>query len=297
MDNRLRRHKYGFLELASPPSDADLTAYYEQKYYQSEQSNYRKHYAPEELHAIRLRVALRASQADRLRGSEQAGRLLDVGCGEGFVLAAYQAKGWHVTGIDHSIEGVETMNPEQVPNVEQGNLFSLLDDYAQAAERYDLVWLGNVLEHVIDPVTLLQKLHGLVKPDGLLVVTVPNDGSAYQEHLFETGVISERFWIAVPDHLSYFTADSLAQTAQATNWMVQDIQGDFPIDLFLSHSGSNYVADRAQGPGAHAARLNLEAIIGRSGPTAANAFYSALAGVGLGRNITAYLTPNPETTL
>ncbi|MEM7615666.1 MAG: class I SAM-dependent methyltransferase, partial [Pseudomonadota bacterium] len=173
MDERLRRHEYGFLELASPPDDQALTDYYAQKYYQSEQGNYRKSYPEAELAAIQLRTDLRAHHADQLRGTDQPGRLLDVGCGEGFVLAAYAARGWTVRGIDHSVEGVSMMNPDQLSNVDQGDLFALLDDVIAADTTYDLVWLGNVLEHVRNPVTLLRTLRRLVAPGGLLVATVP----------------------------------------------------------------------------------------------------------------------------
>ncbi len=146
-----------------------------------------------------------------------------------------------------------------------------------------------------NPVDLMRALHAIMKPSGLLVVAVPNDGSAYHEALLQSGAIPERFWIAIPDHLSYFTRASLETTAEATNWAVRDVQGDFPIDLFLSHPASNYVADREQGPAAHSARLGLENMIGAAGTDKANAFYTALAGVGLGRNLIAYLSPNEET--
>lgn len=294
MDDRLRRHEYGFLELVSPPDDETLKTYYAQKYYQSESGNYRKSYSPEEMHAIRLRVEMRARRADDLRKTNAPGKLLDVGCGEGFVLSAYEALGWEVKGMDHSIDGVTAMNPDQVGNVAQGDLFGLLEEQVSLGAQYDLVWLANVLEHVRDPVRLLRTLYSIVDPGGLLVVTVPNDGSAYHEALYSSGSIPERFWIAIPDHLSYFTAASLTQTAEATGWQVRDMQGDFPIDLYLSHNGSNYVRDRANGPAAHAARLQLEALIGEAGIPAANAFYSALAAVGLGRNITTYLCPQSE---
>lgn len=297
MDRRLQRHEYGFLELVTPPDEDELTKYYADKYYQSEQGNYRSRYSPEEHAVIELRIKLRATQADQLRGTNDPGRLLDVGCGEGFVLSAYEANGWDVEGIDHSIEGVRGMNPDQLKNVRQGNLFRLLEDYVAAGSAYDIVWLGNVLEHVRNPVDLMRSIHAIVKPSGLLVATVPNDGTPYHEELFDSGAIPDRFWIAIPDHLSYFTRESLARTAEATGWMVRKIQGDFPIDLFLSHPGSNYVADRTQGGLAHSARLTLEAMIGRAGMDAANEFYTALAGVGLGRNLVAYLAPNKENTL
>src|SRR5690606_22461488 len=125
--------------------------------------------------------------------------------GEGFVLADFARRGWDVAGMDFSIAGVEAMNPQMADRVEQGDLFDMLDAAIISGRTYDLVWLGNVLEHVLEPIALLGALHRLVATGGILVATVPNDGSPYQEALLESGAIDRRFWVAIPDHMSYFT--------------------------------------------------------------------------------------------
>jgi len=293
-DPRLRRHPLGFLEVIDRPTPEALASYYAQNYYQAERSNYRKSYPPHELAVIEMRIAQRLACVQALRGARPPGRLLDVGCGEGFVLAALDAAGWAVEGLDFARAGVEAMNPAMADRVEAGDVFTLLAARLDAGARYELVWLGNVLEHVLDPVGLLQQLHRLVTADGHLVAMVPNDGNAYHEGLFADGAIPERFWIAPPDHLSYFTAESLEATARATGWRCVDLLADFPIDLFLSHPGSNYVRDRSQGSAAHQARLRLEQVFGARGPGPANELYRALARLGLGRNLTAFLAPTPQ---
>lgn len=290
-DSRLKRHELGFLELSEKPSPQSLAAYYEQTYYQNESSSYRKSYSALETEVIGLRIAQRSAQARALLGGDACGRMLDVGCGEGFVLSHFLSLGWQVAGIDFSRAGVEQMNPGCLPFVQQGDVFQLLETQITAGERYNLVWLGNVLEHVLDPVGLLRSLRQIISSEGLLVITVPNDGNAYHEALLESGDIPDRFWIAIPDHLSYFTAESLKSIASATGWDCLALQGDFPIDFYLAHEGSNYVTDRSRGPAAHKARLRLEYLIGSAGPDTANRFYTSLAEVGLGRNLIAYLRP------
>ena len=291
IDPRLRRHPLGFLEVIDRPTPEELSAYYADIYYQVGQGSFRRSYSDEERRVIHLRVQQRAARAIELLGHDRSGKLLDVGCGEGFVLAEFARNGWDVAGMDFSTAGVGAMSPAMTERVQQGDVFDLLDAAIASGQTYDLIWLGNVLEHVLDPVGLLGALRRLVGPGGILVATVPNDGSAYQEALFETGAVDRRFWIAIPDHMSYFTADTLRSVAAATGWDTLDILGDFPIDLFLAHPGSNYVIDPARGPHAHAARLSLETVIGAVGVEAANRFYSALAEVGLGRNLTAFLRP------
>lgn len=291
MDPRLKRHALGFLQVENLPTPEELAAYYSRQYYQSEQGNYRKSYPEEERRFLNLKIEQKAALVDELRANRPPGRLLDVGCGEGFALAWFQKHGWQVEGIDHSTAGIAAMHPELAPCVRNGDLFELLDGYIARGERYDAVWLSNVLEHVLDPVKLLTMLRGIVSETGVLIVTVPNDGSVFQEMLLANGHIPNRFWIAIPDHISYFDYDSLKHTAEATGWNARQIIGDFPIDLFLLHDGSNYVKDRANGPAAHQARIRMELILGRHSSARINSFYGELARVGLGRCLTAFLTP------
>ena len=289
-DPRLRRHPLGFLQAAEPPSPEELKAFYAGQYFQTEKGNYRRAYSADELAFFELKIAQKADLIAGVRGPGP-GSLLDVGCGEGFVLDWFAKAGWSVRGIDHSVAGLEAMNPHMLANVEIGDMFAQLDRQVALGRRYDLVWLSNVLEHVPDPVALLASLRRLVDAKGTLVVTVPNDGTAYQERLLSDGDIAERFWIAMPDHLAYFTYESLVSVALATGWTAHDVLADFPIDWFLLHPGSNYVHDRAKGPAAHQARVRLELMMGTRPHALVNQYYSALARVGLGRNLTAFLLP------
>lgn len=293
-DGRLKRHETGFLQAASMPSLDELRTYYAERYYQTGQGNYRQAYPQAERDYFDLKIAQKAFLLDRLRGDAGPGSFLDVGCGEGFALSWFQRQGWEVEGLDHSIAGVEAMHPDLVPHVRTGDLFALLDEKAGEGRRYDAVWLTHVLEHVSDPLALLARLRGLVKSDGVLIATVPNDGSAYQEMLLEEKFISRRFWIALPDHLAYFDGKSLQRVAVETGWDCREMVSDFPIDFFLLHEGSNYVEDSTKGPAAHRARIAMELFLGKQGHAAANEFYGALARVGLGRSLTCFLTPKPQ---
>jgi 2-polyprenyl-3-methyl-5-hydroxy-6-metoxy-1,4-benzoquinol methylase len=294
---RLRRHPLGFLEATDRPDAAELAEYYAQQYYQRENGAYSQSYSESELAAVRRRTRLYASRVSALRGGDAAGTLLDIGCGEGFVLAEYLRRGWSIRGIDYSRAGVAAIHPELTDYVDQGDIYDLLREGINGDKRYDLLWLGHALEHVLDPIGLLQQIRRLATEDSILVVTVPNDGSAYHSALEEAGAVEEGFFVALPDHLSYFTAESLRRCAEATGWQMSDLLADFPIDLFLAHEGSNYRKDSTRGPAAHQARLLIEEVVSRSGEPASGDFYAALAAVGLGRNVTAFLkaAPVPKT--
>jgi 2-polyprenyl-3-methyl-5-hydroxy-6-metoxy-1,4-benzoquinol methylase len=291
IDPRLRYNELGFLEVADPPSPDELKAYYAEAYYQTEQSGFQKEYSEQEIAHLNLKIAQKASMASRLSGNKPPGSFLDVGCGEGFALAWFAAKGWNIEGIDYSVAGLEAMNPAVLPYVESGDLFEILDRRISGGKRHDLIWLNNVLEHVLDPIGLLRSLRQLVAPDGMLVVTVPNDGSIYQEFLLKSDRIPHRFWIAIPDHLSYFTYESLAKIVEFCGWKCNEIIAEFPIDFFLLHPGSNYVRDRAHGSLAHQARIAMDLMLGEHHSVdKINDFYAALARIGLGRDLTAFIS-------
>ncbi len=290
---QLQRHPFGFLEVINKPTPQELSDYYANTYFQDERSNYRKSYPDAELAFIRAKVAQRVAITDALRPGKGVGSMLDVGCGEGHTLKHFHGLGWQVDGMDFSVTGAEQMNPDIAHLIQPGDVFESLQERINAGKKYDLIWLVNVLEHVIDPLGLLESVSRILPEDGILIVTVPNDGSAYQFMLEEDGHISYPFWQVLPDHLSYFNKDSLRSTADATGWVVEDMIGDFPVDLYLAHPGSNYVEDKAQGAAAHAARVKLEHLIDGHGIETANAFFRALADVGLGRNLTAFLSRKP----
>ncbi len=102
------------------------------------------------------------------------------------------------------------------------------------------------------------------------------------------------YWIALPDHLAYFYKDSLVAISEATDWRCIDVLADFPIDWYLLQSGPNYVRDRALGGEAHLARIALENLLDQQPTGELRAFYKAMADVGMGQDITAYLTPGNQ---
>jgi 2-polyprenyl-3-methyl-5-hydroxy-6-metoxy-1,4-benzoquinol methylase len=292
MDPRLHRHPLGFWQVRDIPTADELSAYYAERYYQNEKGNYRASYSQKELDWFNIKLQQKEAAVSALRG-HTPGSFLDVGCGEGFAMAFFHDLGWRISGIDYSSAGIERMSPRMRPFLTTGDVFSSLDREIASGHSYDLVWLSNVLEHVTDPEALLIRLRRLIRPDGVLVVTVPNDGTELHEHLFEHGQIPERFWIAIPDHLAYFDSVSLKNTSEACGWTCKRLIADFPIDWLLTHPASNYVADRSQGPASHQSRIDLDLLIGRHAPGVVNAFFESMASVGMGRQITAYLVPNP----
>lgn len=109
-----------------------------------------------------------------LRDRPQAGgRLLDVGCGTGYFLAAARQRGYQVSGLDLSRPQLEIARRQ----------FGLADLHAEAFDDYarrtppgrlDVITAFQVLEHVVDPLAFLASARRLLAPGGVVTIGVPN---------------------------------------------------------------------------------------------------------------------------
>ncbi len=100
------------------------------------------------------------------------GRVIDVGCGEGGVLAILKFLGWRVLGIEPQPQGAATARQRGVEIVEK-----TLDEAGLPEACADWIIVNHVLEHVPDPAAFLGSLFRLLKPGGSLALRVPNASS------------------------------------------------------------------------------------------------------------------------
>jgi len=96
---------------------------------------------------------------------------LDIGCGSGEIMEALNSYGVTTKGIDFSKEAIQVCQSKKL-SAQQGDLDSGIefDD-----NIFDLVWAGDVLEHVFDPMFLLKEIRRVLKKDGYLFFSIPND--------------------------------------------------------------------------------------------------------------------------
>lgn len=106
--------------------------------------------------------------------SDPSARVLDLGCGSGSIVYWLQHHGFsQAEGVDVSAEVVAQATASGVANVRQADARVWL---AGRQEHYDLVYMRDVLEHfsLEEGMELLAAVHGALRPDGRLVLQVPN---------------------------------------------------------------------------------------------------------------------------
>jgi hypothetical protein len=90
----------------------------------------------------------------------------------------------------------------------------------------------------------------------LIVIRVPNDFSPLQA-IAQRQLGTDPWWIAVPDHINYFSFESLEHLLQAAGFAVVDRLGDFPMEMFLLF-GDVYVGNPELGSQCHQRRRKFE---------------------------------------
>lgn len=279
---------HGYVAATPTPSQPELDAHYRSKYFQSPSGSYQASYSDEERTYLR-NIALVSHRTCETFGVPST--LFDIGCGEGFYSADMQALGWSVQCCDFSSHAIEKFNPSLLGCFMQGDAYGLIDRKAAAEERFGLVNLQNVLEHVIDPERLLARVKPLLDPcGGVARIRVPNDYSKFQLLLLERG-LTDKTWFAPPEHLSYFNNESLTEFLTHCGYRVLSMHADFPIEVFLTNPHSNYWRDRSLGKSAHCSRLLVENFLIGENIDDYIAYASAAGRLGFGRDLTVYAQP------
>lgn len=108
-------------------------------------------------------------------GPGSGGRVLDVGCGGGFLLEELARRGYSGVGIDLSPESVDIARTRLTDIGAADRLTAQVGSAYEPPEgTYDLITLTDVLEHLEDPRACLRALRGNLAPGGLLVISTPN---------------------------------------------------------------------------------------------------------------------------
>ncbi|MGA9278246.1 glycosyltransferase, partial [Ilumatobacter sp.] len=155
-------------------------------------------------------------------------RILDVGCGPGWVAAELRRRGHHVTGVDVETdpEVHERTDAFFEADVEAG----LPDDVGHG---YDVVIAADVIEHVRDPDALLVDLAGRIANDGQILASVPNFGHWYPRARTAAGLFDyDQRGILDRTHLRFFTRRSFRRTVAHTGLVTTaERYAGLPLDV------------------------------------------------------------------
>jgi 2-polyprenyl-3-methyl-5-hydroxy-6-metoxy-1,4-benzoquinol methylase len=167
--------------------------------------------------------------------------ILDLGCGEGFLAAELAKDGNRVTGVDVLPEAKkgDVLDRYFSADLDQG-IEHLTGQFA--GKRFDRVLLVDVLEHLKNPERLLRQCADVVKPDGYVVVSVPNIANITVRFslLFARFNYTDR-GILDKTHLRFFTRKTARKLMEENGYrIVQEKQTVMPVELVLGWSPDNF---------------------------------------------------------
>jgi 2-polyprenyl-3-methyl-5-hydroxy-6-metoxy-1,4-benzoquinol methylase len=185
-------------------SSSELDAFYNCGYYSDKDG--RRFTVAAGQSSFRFFRFLRALRVRGMLGSVRGKHILDVGCGNGYMLAWLKRWGAEVHGTQLSKSAVRFARKRL------GLSSVFLGDISKAGypdDYFDFISLYHVLEHVEDPLEQLRECRRVLKTRGWLSVEVPNAGGLSARRLKE-------YWLAwdVPRHRVHFTLKTLKALAQ-----------------------------------------------------------------------------------
>ena len=190
------------------PLGKKLADYYKSDMYISHTNNtkglFNWMYQTVRAYTIRSKVRL-------LKSIKKTGTHLDIGCGTGEFLNACKNAGFITKGIEPS-----EIAKKQAINNHGLNISGNTDLSVQNEKEFDSISMWHVLEHIPDLNETIKQLDRILKPDGKIIIAVPNhkswDAKFYKE-----------FWAAwdVPIHLWHFSKKTIEQLFKNTNFILE----------------------------------------------------------------------------
>lgn len=125
-------------------------------------------------------------------------KIFDVGAATGYFLDLAKRAGWQTSGIEISEYAVKIASAKG-HQIFLGDLEDL-----ESKERYDVITMWDVLEHLADPKKYLKSVHDVLHQEGILAINTINRSSWWAR-------LWGRNWQAImpPEHLFYYSVESL----------------------------------------------------------------------------------------
>jgi 2-polyprenyl-3-methyl-5-hydroxy-6-metoxy-1,4-benzoquinol methylase len=168
--------------------------------------------------------------------------VLDVGCSSGhFGQVLIKEKQCVVDGIELDPEDAATakklLRTVKILNIET-------DSIEDITERYDVVYFGDVIEHLVNPVASLKKVKSLLKPKGRVIFSVPNMAHVTVRLLLLKGTFEyTNTGLLDKTHLHFYTLEEIQKIFKEAGYIIEKmdfVEKDYPnelLDEYISKVG------------------------------------------------------------
>ena len=294
MKNIIKDPKYGYLRLEPIPSNEEVAEFYAKEFYDANASYFNNsslEVQQEQSDFFNTRWNdVYTNCSKKFNGEIKDKTVFDIGFGFAQALLFFKEKGLDVSGLEPSIDGYNYALSKGINAFHSG-----IENFDCVGEnKFDIVLLMNVLEHLREPATTLLNIKNqLLNDNGILVIDVPNDFNTFQE-VANLEYDLDQWWVVAPNHINYFSPDSLKSLLNDCGYDVFEYESAFPLDMFLLF-GDQYVGNPEIGRECHNKRVNFERLMRKyNKEKELKALYKSFADLNLGRCITIYASPKAE---
>jgi 2-polyprenyl-3-methyl-5-hydroxy-6-metoxy-1,4-benzoquinol methylase len=268
----------GFKHIIAIPSEECLEQVYRDEFYEDDKPHYIDRYRED----LEWWNTVYTRRYDIIESHLQAHqrKILDIGSGPGYFISNGKNRGWQVKGIEPSVKACQH---SRLMGLDVENRF--FDEQAShTLGTFDVINMGEVLEHIPNPFDLLDRVHRHLNTGGLVCLIVPNDFNPLQLVLRDHLGFSP-WWVGPPHHINYFNFKSLAKLVNKCGFEVVHQESTFPIDMFLL-MGENYIGNDNIGRACHTKRMSFEKSVTQGGGTILlSNLYASFANQGIGREV------------
>jgi 2-polyprenyl-3-methyl-5-hydroxy-6-metoxy-1,4-benzoquinol methylase len=156
-----------------------------------------------------------AEVLDRAERLVPRGDLLDVGPNVGTGMAVARERGWKVHGVEINAEAVRYCREARGLDVTEGTL----EPQTYPPGRFDVVLMGDVIEHVASPKDLMRTVARILRPGGAVLISTP-DISGWAARLLQVKPV---------EHIHYFDAKTMERLVREAGLELVSIE---PLDRY-----------------------------------------------------------------
>ncbi|MDI6752203.1 MAG: class I SAM-dependent methyltransferase [bacterium] len=143
-------------------------------------------------------------------------KLLDIGTGKGYFLEIAQRLGFEIYGVEPSGYCSKTAQKKFGENI----LCGKIEDAKYGDERFDVITMTDLIEHISSPRSFLKEVNRVLKKDGVLLLTTPNFDS------FTRKLLGKDWFQYKYEHIVYYNKKSIFYLLEKEGFKVLTIRNN-----------------------------------------------------------------------